>query len=62
MMFSDFHFYSEVLGIQTAVYVLMPVNSRTSLTVFMESLPSIRIIDYDAREESSIILGNHRGI
>ena len=24
MMFSDFHFYSEVLGIQTAAYVLMP--------------------------------------
>ena len=24
MVFSDFHFYSEVLGIQTAVYVLMP--------------------------------------
>ncbi len=24
MIFSDFHFYSEVLGIQTAVYVLMP--------------------------------------
>ena len=24
MVFSDFHFYSETLGIQTAVYVLMP--------------------------------------
>jgi len=24
MVFSDFHFYSEVLGIQTAAYVLMP--------------------------------------
>lgn len=24
MIFSDFHFYSEVLGIQTAAYVLMP--------------------------------------
>lgn len=24
MMFSDFHFFSEVLGIQTAAYVLMP--------------------------------------
>lgn len=24
MVFSDFHFYSEVLGIQTAAYVLLP--------------------------------------
>ena len=24
MVFSDFHFYSEALGVQTAVYVLMP--------------------------------------
>jgi len=27
MVFSDFHFYSETLGIQTAVYVLMPEMS-----------------------------------
>ena len=24
MVFSDFHFYSEVLGIQTAAYILLP--------------------------------------
>ena len=24
MVFTDFHFYSEVLGIQTAAYVLLP--------------------------------------
>lgn len=38
MVFSDFHFYSEVLGIQTAAYVLLPdeetlMRSRTAVPV-----------------------------
>lgn len=32
MVFSDFHFYSEVLGIQTAAYVLLPDEKTLSLS------------------------------
>lgn len=42
MVFSDFHFYSEVLGIQTAAYVLMPEEKE--LKASREPVPVLYLL------------------
>ena len=46
MVFSDFHFYSEVLGIQTAAYILLPqpqVAAQSSSPIPVEKRSSCSV-------------------